>query len=68
VHQEAKASALDEWLEHFQIPCLQRHQAAADALATAELLLRLWPRLRRETGGELAALERLAASRHWLQA
>jgi DNA polymerase-3 subunit epsilon len=68
-HPEVKARALDEWLAHFEIPCLQRHQAIADALATAELLLRLWPRLRHEAGGEPltpAVLARLAAARRWI--
>ncbi len=65
--QAAKVGALDEWLLHFGIPCLQRHQAMADALATAELLLRLWPRLQRECrGGDARALARLAAARRWL--
>jgi DNA polymerase-3 subunit epsilon len=61
-----KARALDEWMAHFDIHCLQRHHAAADALVTAELLLHLWPRLRGETGGRLAALARLEASRRWV--
>ena len=65
-HPDVKARALDEWMTHFDIHCLQRHQAAADALATAELLLRLWPRLRQETGGRLAALIRLEANRRWV--
>ncbi len=63
---QAKARTLDEWLRHFGIPCLQRHQAAADALATAELLLRLWPRLRAEGAGDGPSLARLAAARRWL--
>ena len=64
-----KARALDEWLAHFRIPCLQRHQAIADTLATAELLLQLWPKLQREAGGEPlspAVLARLAAARRWV--
>ena len=65
-HPEVKARALDEWMAHFGIDCLQRHQAAADALATAELLLRLGPRLVREGGGRIDALTKLAASRRWL--
>jgi DNA polymerase-3 subunit epsilon len=65
-HPGMDARALDEWMAHFGIDCLQRHQAAADALATAELLLRLWPRLRQETGGRLVALARLEASRRWV--
>ncbi|MBI5719884.1 MAG: 3'-5' exonuclease [Burkholderiales bacterium] len=68
-HPEVKARALDEWLARFAIPCARRHQAIADALATAELLLRLWPRLQREAGGEAlnpAFLARLAAARRWV--
>lgn len=68
-HPEVKARALDEWLAHFAIPCLKRHQAIADTLATAELLLRLWPRLQREAGGDApspAVLARLAAARRWV--
>jgi DNA polymerase-3 subunit epsilon len=65
-HPGVKARALDDWMGHFGIECLQRHQAAADALATAELLLRLWPRLRREGGGRVDALARLAAARRWV--
>ncbi|MCW5634531.1 MAG: 3'-5' exonuclease [Rubrivivax sp.] len=68
-HPEVKARALDEWLTHFRIPCLQRHRAIADTLATAELLLRLWPRLARETGGAAptaAELSKLAAARRWV--
>ena len=33
--------SLDDWLAAFGIECTIRHNAAADALATAELLLRL---------------------------
>jgi DNA polymerase-3 subunit epsilon len=35
------AKSLDEWLATFGIECSLRHNAGADALATAELLLRL---------------------------
>lgn len=65
-YPEVKARALDEWMAHFGIDCLRRHHAAADALATAELLLQLWPRLRRETGGRIGGLIKLAAARRWL--
>lgn len=68
-HPDVKARALDEWLAHFAIPCLKRHQAIADTLATAELLLRLWPRLQREAGGQAltpAKLAQLAAARRWV--
>jgi DNA polymerase-3 subunit epsilon len=67
---QTRARALDEWLVALGIPCAARHQAAADVLATAELLLRLWPGLARESpaaaGGDIAAAARLAAQRRWL--
>lgn len=45
VHEDPRRRSLDHWLDHYRIPCLMRHQAAADTLATAELLLALWPRV-----------------------
>ena len=62
------ARALDDWLAHFDIPCAVRHQAAADTLATAELLLRLWPAIRTQCrGGDFAVLASLASQGRWLQ-
>ena len=67
LYPEVRAQALDEWLAHFNIDCAVRHQAAADTLATAELLLKLWPALRRELPrprfGDVVAL---AAQQRWL--
>jgi DNA polymerase-3 subunit epsilon len=63
---QVQAKSLDDWLEHFGIRCAVRHQAAADALATAELLLRLWPALRAEGATSYADCARLAARRRWL--
>jgi DNA polymerase-3 subunit epsilon len=63
---QVRARALDEWMAHFGITCLQRHQAAADTLATAELLLRLWPRLRAEGATDGPGLAKLAAARRWV--
>ena len=60
------AHALDDWLDHFGITCAVRHQAAADTLATAELLLRLWPLARAQRCADFAALQRLAQSQRWL--
>ncbi len=68
LYPQVKARALDEWMAHFGIRCAVRHQAAADTLATAELLLRLWPALCRqqaEPGFRVAA--QLAGQRRWLQ-
>ena len=63
---QSQARALDDWLAHFGICCLQRHHAVADALATAELLLHLWPRLCQERATGIEAARRLAAERRWL--
>jgi DNA polymerase-3 subunit epsilon len=64
---DAEARSLDAWLARFGIVCLRRHDAAADALATAELLLALWPRLGRLADArDAGALARLAAQRRWL--
>ncbi len=54
------ARALDDWLDHFGIECAVRHQAAADTLATAELLLRLWPAARARQVDSFARLAALA--------
>ena len=68
LHPQVKARVLDEWMAQMHITCAARHQAAADALATAELLLKLWPAALREMGGKagFAAACRLAAHRKWL--
>lgn len=59
--------SLDDWLDHCGIVCTQRHQAAADTLATAELLLRLWPAVQAQRAGlGFAALQRIAADARWL--
>jgi DNA polymerase III subunit epsilon len=57
--------ALDDWLGHFGIECAVRHQAAADTFATAELLMRLWPHLKREASS-WSALRRLARQANWI--
>jgi DNA polymerase III subunit epsilon len=57
---------LDDWLAACGITCAQRHQAAADTLATAELLLHLWPGARAEGVADFRDLSRLAARKRWL--
>jgi len=68
LHPRVKARSLDEWMAHMGIHCAVRHQAAADTMATAELLQKLWPAALRELGGKItfAAASRLAANRRWL--
>ena len=66
---EVAARSLDEWMAALGIRCAQRHQAAADTFATAELLQALWPHIvRQRAGSGFAALQRLAAQRRWLSA
>jgi DNA polymerase III subunit epsilon len=57
--------ALDDWLGYFGIECAVRHQAAADTFATAELLMRLWPYLKREANS-WPALRSLARQANWI--
>jgi DNA polymerase-3 subunit epsilon len=61
-----RARTLDDWLGASGIDCAQRHQASADTLATAELLLHLWPAARAEGAAGFRGLSRLAARRRWL--
>jgi DNA polymerase-3 subunit epsilon len=60
--------SLDDWLAVFGIECTIRHNAAADALATAELLLRLRALAAAEGARGFAALQKIARQRKWLQA
>jgi DNA polymerase III subunit epsilon len=66
LHPGLGARALDDWLDHFGIACAVRHQAAADTLATAELLLRLWPAARRQHCATWSGLCALAQQQRWL--
>ena len=68
LHPKVRARSLDEWMAQMNIRCAVRHQAAADTLATAELLQKLWPAAQRDMGGKVtfAAASRLAAQRRWL--
>lgn len=64
-YPQVRAESLDDWLTHFNIGCTSRHDPAADALATADLLLRAWPAAAREcrTWREVT---RYAARHRWL--
>ena len=63
--EQVRARSLDEWLAHFGIHCALRHQAAADAMAEGELLLRVWPRIAAECGN-WRDVERVAARQRWI--
>jgi DNA polymerase-3 subunit epsilon len=63
---EARSRAsLDDWLDYFQIPAAQRHSAVGDALATAELILRLLPQAEREGFHGFKGLMHAARSTRW---
>jgi DNA polymerase-3 subunit epsilon len=68
LHPKIKARSLDDWMAQMGITCATRHQAAADTLATAELLLKLWPAVRHELGNNVgfAAVKRLSNQRKWV--
>lgn len=65
-YPQVRARSLDEWLAHFGIRCAARHQAAADALAECELLLRIWPRVAAECSG-WRDVQRLASRHRWVR-
>jgi DNA polymerase-3 subunit epsilon len=60
--------SLDSAMARLGVGCLRRHQAAADSLATAEVLMKIWQRAREQMGGrtDFKAFRRLAARHHWL--
>lgn len=62
----AGARTLDEWTNAFGIDNYSRHDAVADALATAQLLLVLLARARREGLTSCAQLMGLQRNRRWL--
>jgi DNA polymerase-3 subunit epsilon len=65
---QAGARGLDDWLDAFGIGTEARHSAAGDALATAELFLRLRAKARAHGVVGHGALARAAAQRRWLGA
>lgn len=62
VAQDTYRYALDERIEQFGLQCVARHTAAADTFVTAELLLKLLPRIT-PTANTWAQLKQLARDR-----
>jgi DNA polymerase-3 subunit epsilon len=58
--------SLDDWLAAFGIECTIRHNAASDALATAELLLRLRAMAAKQGTRGFGALVKAARQQKWL--
>lgn len=66
VHGDSQRRSLDHWLQRHGIACVARHQASADTLATAQLLLTLWPAVRERCDGRFAAVADLAEGHRFL--
>ena len=65
--EEARARQhLDAWLERFGIQVSSRHDAAADALATAQLLLALLPRAAERRVATVEAMVWVPGATRWL--
>ena len=65
--EEARARQhLDAWLERFGIEVSSRHDAAADALATAQLLLALLPRAAERRVATVEAMVWVPGATRWL--
>ena len=64
-HRRGRRS-LDDWLTVFDIDVVARHNAAGDALATAELLLRLRALAAAQRISGFAGLVRLSRQHRWL--
>ena len=61
-HADVRDAGLDHWVRHFNLQVEDRHNASADALATAELALILFSKARRQGLDSLAELQRRAQS------
>jgi DNA polymerase-3 subunit epsilon len=66
LHADPQRRSLDHWLQRHRIACLARHNAAADTLATAQLLLALWPAVRGRCDGRFAAVEDLSQAHRFI--
>lgn len=60
LHRENHQLPLDVWMKRYDIECEQRHQAAADVLATAQLFMKLWPMLQRKKATQWKDLKTIA--------
>jgi DNA polymerase III subunit epsilon len=65
VHQNASARSLDEWMDELGVVCADRHKAAADTLAEAQVMLLLWPHVLGKCSS-FAQVQMLAEQRRWL--
>ena len=67
LYPTAGQHSLDEWLQRYGISLPSRHNAAADAFATALLVARLLPEAKRQGAGDYFAMQRLTRHARWLR-
>ncbi|HEX4880456.1 MAG TPA: exonuclease domain-containing protein [Limnobacter sp.] len=60
LHRENHQLPLDVWMHRYGIVCEERHQAAADVLATAQLLMKLWPLLQKRKATDWKSVKGIA--------
>ncbi|MFY9316499.1 MAG: hypothetical protein WAO95_13190, partial [Burkholderiales bacterium] len=61
-----RTHALDDWLAAFGIDCPARHDALADAYASAQLMLVLLAQAEKQGAHSARALRALANDAHWI--
>ena len=64
--QKKGGGTLDDWLIAFGIECPVRHNAAVDALVTAELLLHIRARAAKQGRTDFGSLLKIAKQQKWL--
>jgi DNA polymerase III subunit epsilon len=64
---QAQAKSLDDWMALRRVTCATRHQAVADAWATAQVLQSLWPELKAQRQPlDAVGLRKRAEQLRWL--
>ena len=64
--KQPRRASLDEWIQRLGLRCEARHQAAADALVTAQLLQKLWPMLVAHGQANWNGISRLAGEAQFM--
>lgn len=65
---QAKLKTLDEWLAYHGIEIVERHSAAADAFATAQLAAKLVRKAAAQGARSFSAMQKIAGQGRWLSA
>jgi DNA polymerase-3 subunit epsilon len=64
--EHVRANSIDAWMERLGVKCVQRHQAAADVWATAQLLLMAWPHWQKRGDVNLLSMQSMSRQNRWL--